>query len=109
MNQDIVTRTPAEVGYLPWVLQRASAIALVGLLVIHLGVQLYPTYGFLVVLRSGWYGTLLDGTLALVLLHGVLGVRSTVLQTSLSSRLKSLVIWGVASLAILLLGYRLLA
>lgn len=106
MSDGTVTRSPATVGYVPWLLNRLSALALVVLLAVHIGVQVYPSYGFLAVLQWGWYGSLLDLTLALVLLHGVLGARSTVLETSLPPRAKTLAIWGVGGLALLLFVYR---
>lgn len=101
------TRTPREIGYLPWVLHRLSALALVVLLAIHLGVQLYSQYGFSIVYSWGIYGGLLDVTFGLVLLHGVLGVRATVIETSASARTKSLAIWGLAAVAFALFAYRL--
>jgi succinate dehydrogenase hydrophobic anchor subunit len=103
-----MTRSPATVGYVPWLLNRLSALALVVLLAVHIGVQVYPSYGFVAILQWGWYGSLLDLTLALVLLHGILGVRSTVLETSLPRRAKTLAIWGVGGLALLLFVYRVL-
>lgn len=106
MSDERMTRPPATVGYVPWLLNRLSALALAVLLAVHVGVQVYPSYGFLAVLQWGWYGSLLDLTLALVLLHGVLGVRSTVLETSLPTRAKTLAIWCVSGLALLLFVYR---
>lgn len=106
-DADIRTRTPADVGYLPWVFNRLSALALVPLLGLHLGVQLYPHYGFAAVYSWGIYGGLLDLTLALVLLHGVLGVRATVLETSAPARAKSAVVWGASLVAFALFVYRL--
>ena len=101
------TRTPGDVGYLPWVLHRLSALALVALLAVHLGVQLYPQYGFSAVYVWGIYGGLLDATLGLVLLHGVLGVRATILETSAFARAKSLAVGVLAAVALALFVYRL--
>ena len=101
------TRTPNDVGYLPWVLSRASAVVLVFLLIIHLGVQLYPQYGFSVIYSWGIYGALLDLTLALLLLHGILGMRATILGTSASERVKSTAVWAVSIVALGLFVYRL--
>lgn len=89
------TRNPDDVGYVAWLLNRLSAVALVLLLAIHLGVQLYPQYGFDAVYEWGIYRSLLDATLALVLLHGFLGVRATLLELSTSDVTKRAVIWTV--------------
>lgn len=93
------TRSPADVGYLPWLLHRASAVALVVLLALHVAVQ---AYGFVAPSRWGVYGGLLDLTLGLVLLHGFLGVRATVLESSLPRRVKPALVWlvGVASVGL---------
>lgn len=96
------TRSPADVGYLPWVLHRLSALVLVVLLGLHVGVQLYG------VARPGFYGGLLDLTLGLVLLHGFLGVRATVLETSLSRGLRTALVWAVGLLALALFLLRVL-
>lgn len=101
------TRSPATVGYLPWILQRASALLLVPLLVIHVGVQAYPQYGFDVMYRLGIYQPLLSFTLGIVLLHAVLGVRAAVLETRLPPYAKTAAIWLVGLLGLALLVYRL--
>lgn len=98
----VQTRSPGEVGYVPWVIHRLSALVLVVLLGLHVGVQLYG------VARPGFYGGLLDLTLGLVLLHGFLGVRATVLETSLARGLKAAFVWAVGLLALALLVLRLL-
>ena len=75
------TRSPADVGYIPWLVQRASALLLLAVLAIHVAVQ---AYGYTAPYEWGIYSALLDVTLGLVLLHGFLGVRATVLESSLS-------------------------
>jgi succinate dehydrogenase hydrophobic anchor subunit len=102
-----MTRSPDDVGYVPWMTHRISALVLVGLLALHLGVQLYPGYGFVALRVWGVYGPMLDLTLGLVLLHGVLGVRSTVLGTALSPGVKTTLVRAVALVAVVLFGYRL--
>lgn len=95
------TRSPADAGYLPWLLHRICALVLVGLLLIHIAVQ---AYGYTAPYRWGIYGGLLDLTLGLVLLHGFLGVRATVLETSLPSGARNTLIWlmGLLFLGLLL-------
>lgn len=97
-----VTRSPTDVGYLPWLLHRLSALILTGLLALHVAVQ---AYGYAAPSRWGIYGGLLDLTLGLVLLHGVLGVRATVLETSLSRRARRafVLLVGIAALGLFLL------
>ena len=99
-DASLQTRSPADVGYLAWVLQRASALLLVVLLAVHVAVQVY---GFAAPYRWGVYGGLLDITLALVLLHGLLGARATILETNLSSRVRTGLVWvlGLSGLALL--------
>lgn len=109
MSVETETRSPATVGYLPWLLHRLSALALVVLLAVHVGVQLYPEYGFSAVLGSGLYYPLLDLTLGLVLLHAFLGVRAAVIETGLSGRTTRLLVWGVGIVLLALLVVRLLA
>ena len=109
MSIETRTRDPAKIGYLPWVIHRVSAIALVPLLAIHVGVQLYPQYGFELIVRWGIYRPLLDLTLGLVLLHAFLGIRSTLLETRLSEQATTIVTWGVGVGLLLLFGVRLLA
>lgn len=109
MSVESRTRGPTTIGYLPWVLHRVSAIALLPLLVIHIGVQLYPEFGFVAILRMGIYGLLLDLTLGLVLLHAFLGVRSTVIETRLAERTTSLVVWGLGAGMLLLFSVRFLS
>jgi hypothetical protein len=46
-------------------------------------------------------------TLGLVLLHGVLGVRATILETSLGARPRAILVWPVVLLALALFIYRL--
>lgn len=96
------TRSPADVGYLPWLFHRISALLLVVLIGFHIAVQVY---GYVAPYRWGIYGGLLDLTLGLVLLHGFLGVRATLLETSLSHSVKKGLIWiiGVAALGLFLL------
>lgn len=108
MSTEKRTRSPATTGYLPWLLHRLSALALVVLLMIHVGVQLYPEYGFATVLESGIYQPLLDLTLGLVLLHAFLGVRATVIETGLSARTTRIVVWSVGTGLLALLVVRLL-
>jgi len=84
------TRSPADIGYLPWLLHRSSALVLVGLVSIHVAVQ---AYGYTAPYRWGIYGALLDLTLGLVLLHGFLGVRATILETSLPSSARAVLVW----------------
>ncbi|WIV67026.1 hypothetical protein [Natrialbaceae archaeon AArc-T1-2] len=108
MSTDTPTRGPATIGYLPWVLHRVSALALVALLAAHVGVQLYPEYGFVVLVEWGIYRPILDLTLGLVLLHAFLGVRSTVIETRLSPRRTSLVVWLFGAAFFLLFAVRLL-
>lgn len=96
------TRSPADVGYVPWIVHRISALLLVVLIALHVAVQ---AYGYVAPYRWGIYGALLDVTLGLVLLHGLLGARSTILETSLPGRLRTGLIWtiGLAALGLLLL------
>lgn len=101
------TRSPSTVGYLPWTLQRLSALALVVLLAIHVGVQVYPQYGFVTVYELGIYQALLDITLGIVLLHAVLGVRATTIESALPERTKAGIVWIVTLLAVGLFVYRL--
>lgn len=97
----LATRSPADVGYLPWLLHRVSALALVGLLALHVAVQVYD---YAVPFRWAVYGRLLDFTFGLVLLHGFFGVRATVLETSLPGRARRALIWlgGIAALGLFL-------
>lgn len=106
-DNSVPTRTPAESGYLPWTLHRLSALGLLGLLAVHVGVQLYPGTGLSVLRTWGVYGGLLDVTLALVLLHGALGVRATVRETSLGDRWTAVVTYGVGVAFLLVFAYRL--
>lgn len=99
------TRSPADVGYLPWLVQRISALLLVVLIGLHVAVQVY---GYVAPYEWGIYGTLLDLTLGLVFLHGFLGARTTLIESSLSQRLKVVLIWLVGILALGLFGYRVL-
>lgn len=108
MSVESLTRGPATIGYLPWIAHRLSALALLPLLAIHVGVQLYPEYGFVTILQWGIYGLLLDLTLGLVLLHAFLGVRSTAIETRLTERTTALVVWGVGIVGLLLFSVRLL-
>lgn len=108
MSTESPTRGPTTIGYFPWIASRLSALALIPLLMIHIGVQLYPTHGFIVFLEWGIYRLLLDLTLGFVLLHAFLGVRSTVIETRLSDRATDLVIWVVGIGALLLFVGRLL-
>jgi succinate dehydrogenase hydrophobic anchor subunit len=108
MSNATMSRSPEDVGYVPWMAHRISALVLVGLLALHLGVQLYPTYGFIALRQWGVYGGLLDLTLALVLLHGFLGVRSTVVGTNLSPGVKANLVRAVGLVTVVLFGYRLL-
>ncbi|MFC4248334.1 hypothetical protein ACFOZ7_15580 [Natribaculum luteum] len=101
------TRDPARVGYLSWLLHRLSALALVPLLAIHVGVQVYPQYGFDAIYQYNIYQPLLSLTLGIVLLHAFLGVRATTLETRLSSRLKTVIIWLVGLFVLSLFVYRL--
>lgn len=101
-------RSPDEVGYLAWGLHRLSAIVLIVLLVLHVGVQVYPQYGFAQVYQWGIYPQLLDFTLGVILLHGVLGYRAFVLETDTSVRLQRALILVGAILAGSLLVYRVL-
>lgn len=102
MSAGLETRSPKDVGYLPWLLHRASALALIALLALHVAVQ---AYGYAAPYQWGIYGGLLDLTLGLVLLHGFFGVRATILEVSLARRTKSGVIWlvGLAALGLFLL------
>jgi succinate dehydrogenase hydrophobic anchor subunit len=90
----VSTRSPADVGYLPWLLQRISALVLIIVLAVHIAVQVYGLE------RFGIYSGMLDLTLGLVLLHGFLGVRSTVLHMDLSQTVRTSVIWIVGLAAI---------
>lgn len=91
------TRSPGDVGYAPWLLHRLSALLLVGLVGLHVAVQ---AYGYVAPYRWGVYGGLLDLTLGLVLLHGFLGVRATLLETSLPGRLRTGLIRSVGAVAL---------
>lgn len=102
------TRSPSDVGYSAWILHRVSALALVVLLAIHLGVQLFPQYGFTVVAEVGLYRPLLTATLVLVLLHGFLGVRATLLETSIGTGSKRPLVWLVGSAFLVFLALRLI-
>ncbi|WP_265110816.1 hypothetical protein [Halosolutus halophilus] len=102
-------RGPETYGYLPWIVHRVSALALVPLLTVHIGVQLYPDYGFATLTEWGIYGPLLDLTLALVLVHAFLGIRGTVIETRLSDRSTKFVVWGTGIGLFLLFVTRLLA
>lgn len=88
----VQTRTPGDVGYLPWLLQRSSSVLLLGLLAVHVAVQ---AYGVAAPIRWGVYSGLLDLTLGLVLLHGVLGVRTAVLETRIPRPATMALIWLV--------------
>lgn len=107
MSDAVPTRSSADVGYMPWLLHRVSALALVGLLALHVGVQLYPQTGLGILRVRGVYGGLLDLTLGLVLLHGFLGVRSTVRETSLDERLATVTTSLVAIVFAAVFLYRL--
>lgn len=86
MSADMPTRGPAQIGYLPWILHRASAVALVPLLILHIGVQVYPQYGFTVVVTTGIYQLLLGVTLILIGVHAFLGIRSALIGSRLTDR-----------------------
>lgn len=90
-------RSPADVGYVPWLIQRVSALVLLAVLAIHVAVQVYE---FTAPSEWGIYGGLLDVTLGLVLLHGFLGVRATVLESSLSRTVTTAIV-SVVGLAAL--------
>lgn len=107
MSSTTRSRTPADTGYLPWLVHRISAGLLVVLLALHLGIQLYPAYGFETVYTWGIYGPILDLTLGVVLLHGVLGARATILETSLDIQVRRAIVWIIALLALTLFLYRL--
>ncbi|MEF8800280.1 MAG: hypothetical protein V5A56_04530 [Halolamina sp.] len=98
----VATRSPADVGYLPWLLHRISALLLIVVLAVHIAVQVY---GLTVPERLGIYGGMLDLTLGLVLLHGFLGVRSAILQTDLSNTARTSMIWiiGLAATGLFIL------
>jgi succinate dehydrogenase hydrophobic anchor subunit len=102
-------RDPETIGYLPWIAHRLSAVALVPLLAMHLGVQLYPSAGFSVFLEWGIYRPLLGLTLGILLLHAFLGIRSTVIETRLSERTMRVVVWAVGVSLLVLLVARLIA
>ena len=102
------TRNPEDVGYAAWITHRVSALALVLLLFLHLGVQLYPQYGFDAVYGWGIYGALLDVTLGLVLLHGFLGVRATLLELSVADGAKRTVVWLVGLVFLGFFAFRIL-
>lgn len=98
------TRSPADVGFLPWLVHRVSALLLFPLVALHVAVQ---AFGYVAPYQWGVYGLLLDLTLGLVLLHGALGVRATLVETRLSSRATSALIWAVGIIALALLLLRL--
>jgi succinate dehydrogenase hydrophobic anchor subunit len=72
---------------------------------IHVAVQ---AYGYTAPYRWGIYGALLDLTLGLVLLHGFLGARATILETSLPSSARAVLVWLIGILSFGLLFVRLL-
>ena len=91
------TRSPADIGYLPWLIQRVSALLLVVLITLHVAVQ---AYGYVTPYRWGIYGALLDLTLGLLLLHGFLGIRATLIESSLHDRLRAALIWSSSIIAL---------
>ncbi|WP_324761171.1 hypothetical protein [Haloarcula montana] len=99
MTEVTTTRSPATVGYAPWVIHRATAVSLIVLLAVHLSVQVF---GVTVFYETGLYQPLLDLTLIAVFTHGFLGIRATLLETTWEQTTKRLVVWalGIAFLAI---------
>jgi hypothetical protein len=80
-------------------------LLLVGLLALHVGVQVY---GYAAPYRWGIYGGILDATLGLVVLHGFLGVRAAVVGTTLSDGVKRTLIWTVGLMAVALFLVRII-
>lgn len=101
-------RTSADIGYGTWLLHRLSAVLLVGLLAIHVAVQVYPGSVLDQVLVWGIYGRLLDLTLAVVLLHGFIGVYATIRESSLGARWKQLITLTVGVVFLALFAVRIL-
>ena len=92
MSGATATRSPATVGYAPWILHRVTAVLLVLLLTVHVAVQVF---GFTVLYGLGIYQPLLDLTLVTVFTHGFLGLRATLLETTWNRGTKRLVIWAL--------------
>lgn len=99
MTEVTTTRSPATVGYAPWIIHRVTAVLLVVLLIIHVSVQVF---GVTILYETGVYQPLLDLTLLAVFTHGFLGIRATLLETTWKQTTKRLVVWtlGIVFLAI---------
>lgn len=101
-------RGPAQIGYIPWIVHRLTAVALVPLLITHIGVQLYPQYGFNIILSMGLYQALLTVTLIVVATHALLGVRSAIIGLGLTSKQTTALISIVAAVVTGILLIRIL-
>ncbi|WP_135303777.1 hypothetical protein [Haloarcula amylovorans] len=105
MSEATMTRSPATVGYAPWIIHRATAVLLVILLAIHVGVQVF---GITVFYEAGVYQPLLDLTLLAVFTHGFLGVRATLLETTWGRTTKRLAVWALGILFLAIVAIRLI-
>lgn len=90
MSRATATRSPATVGYAPWLIHRLTAVLLVGLLAVHIAVQVF---GVTALYGMSIYQPLLDLTLVAVFTHGFLGARATLLETTWNRHLKRVAIW----------------
>lgn len=98
--------TEASNRDLSWWALRLSAIGLIPLLTIHLGLQFVPELGFTVVYTWGVAGLVYDLTLALVFLHGYLGVQASLGDTRLDERTRLILGCLIGVSAMVVLAYR---
>ena len=105
MSSVTPTRSPAVVGYGPWVIHRLTAVLLVALLTVHISVQVF---GVIIFYRLDIYQYLLDLMLITVFTHGFLGVRATLLGTDWSSRVKMIIIWALGAVFVAVVSLRII-
>lgn len=105
MSEATGLRSSTTVGVVPWIVHRVTAILLVVLLAVHVGVQ---AYGIALVYELGIYRELLDVTLVTVLAHGFLGALATILETRWEPTTKRILIWLFGVVVLLVVGVRLL-
>jgi succinate dehydrogenase hydrophobic anchor subunit len=89
MSSVTSTRSPAMVGYGPWVIHRLTAVLLVALLTIYISVQVF---GVILFYRLSIYQYLPDLILIAVFTHRFLAVRTILLGTNWSSHNKIIAI-----------------